>query len=330
MRKRFKSKKRLNVWKKIIYGIFILIGFFLSYLYFYLKVRNMISSEDYLNYLLKVGFSRQIDASNIKSSFLDKKGIANIINGSIDSDNNGNLNSENNSSNKTENDQDNKQSNSSKNNNDTKEVLNSDKPVIYIYNTHDTEGYASSYFNIYNIKPDVKIASYYLQEKLNDLGLNTIVEKRKIKDVLNKNGWVYKDSYKASRIYLKDTYNSNNSLKFFIDLHRDSSLKGKTTTSIDGKAYARVMFLVGLEHDNYNANLKVATDINNLIKKKYPNLTRGIYKKSGAGVNGIYNQDFNSNCILIELGGQENTMLEVSNTIDILAGILYDYIGANL
>ena len=90
------------------------------------------------------------------------------------------------------------------------------------------------------------------------------------------------------------------------------------------------MLLVGLEHDNYNANLKVATDINNLIKAKYPSLTRGIYKKSGPGVNGIYNQDFNSNCILIELGGQYNTMLEVSNTIDILAKILYDYIGENI
>ena len=100
--------------------------------------------------------------------------------------------------------------------------------------------------------------------------------------------------------------------------------------TIDGKSYARVMFLVGLEHDNYNANLKVATDINNLIKAKYPSLTRGIYKKSGPGVNGIYNQDFNSNCILIELGGQYNTMLEVSNTIDILAKILYDYIGENI
>ena len=175
-----------------------------------------------------------------------------------------------------------------------------------------------------------KIASYYLQEKLSDLGLNTIVEKRMIKDALNKNNWVYKDSYKASRIYLENTYQNNTSLKYFIDLHRDSSLKSKTTTTIDGKSYARVMFLVGLEHDNYNANLKVATDINNLIKAKYPSLTRGIYKKSGPGVNGIYNQDFNSNCILIELGGQYNTMLEVSNTIDILAKILYDYIGENI
>lgn len=308
MKKRFKSRKKLNNLKKIIYLIFILIGFFLSYLYFYYKVRNMISSEDYLNYLLKVGFNKQIDSSYIKSSLLSNTTIDNT---SV-----------------TENSNNDTSQITDKSN--TKEVLNSTKPIIYIYSTHDTEGYASSYFNIYNIKPDVKIASYYLQEKLSDLGLNTIVEKRMIKDALNKNNWVYKDSYKASRIYLENTYQNNTSLKYFIDLHRDSSLKSKTTTTIDGKSYARVMFLVGLEHDNYNANLKVATDINNLIKAKYPSLTRGIYKKSGPGVNGIYNQDFNSNCILIELGGQYNTMLEVSNTIDILAKILYDYIGENI
>lgn len=308
MKKRFKSRKKLNNLKKIIYLIFILMGFFLSYLYFYYKVRNMISSEDYLNYLLKVGFNKQIDSSYIKSSLLSNIKFDNT---SV-----------------TENNNDDTSQITDKSN--TKEVLNSTKPIIYIYSTHDTEGYASSYFNIYNIKPDVKIASYYLQEKLSDLGLNTIVEKRVIKDALNKNNWVYKDSYKASRIYLENTYQNNTSLKFFIDLHRDSSLKSKTTTTIDGKSYARVMFLVGLEHDNYNANLKVATDINNLIKAKYPSLTRGIYKKSGPGVNGIYNQDFNSNCILIELGGQYNTMLEVSNTIDILAKILYDYIGENI
>ncbi len=308
MKKRFKSKKKLNNLKKIIYLIFILIGFFLSYLYFYYKVRNMISSEDYLNYLLKVGFNKQIDSSYIKSSLLSNIKFDNT---SV-----------------TENNNDDTSQITDKSN--TKEVLNSTKPIIYIYSTHDTEGYASSYFNIYNIKPDVKIASYYLQEKLSDLGLNTIVEKRMIKDALNKNNWVYKDSYKASRIYLENTYQNNTSLKYFIDLHRDSSLKSKTTTTIDGKSYARVMLLVGLEHDNYNANLKVATDINNLIKAKYPSLTRGIYKKSGPGVNGIYNQDFNSNCILIELGGQYNTMLEVSNTIDILAKILYDYIGENI
>ena len=40
----------------------------------------------------------------------------------------------------------------------------------------------------------------------------------------------------------------------------------------------------------------------------------GIYKKGGPGVNGVYNQDFSPNTILIEIGGNENTTNEVLNT----------------
>ncbi len=296
MGKRFKSKKKLNSFKKILYIIFLLIGFFLSYLFFYNKVRRSISQEDYLNYLLKVGFNRQIDKSYITSG-LGLNAVSNL-------------------------DKDNQSSDKIPD-----EGKVSDEPLVYIYNSHDTEEYLSNYFNVYNIKPDVKIASYYLKEKLNDLGIKAIVENQKIKDILKKNNWVYRYSYQASRVYLEAAKKNNPSLKYFIDLHRDSSSKEKTTTSIEGKSYARVMFLVGLEHDNYDANLKVATALNDMIKLKYPTLTRGIYKKSGPGVNGIYNQDFDSNCILIEVGGQYNSILEVSNTIDVLAKILYEYIG---
>lgn len=294
MKKRFKTKKSLRIAKRILYIIFLLGGFFLSYLFFYNKVRNSISEEDYLNYLLKVGFNRQIDRSYISSS-LGLNLVSNI--NSLDKDR------------------------------ENKETSSSDEPLVYIYNSHDTEEYLSSYFNVYNIKPDVKIASYYLKEKLEDLGIKTIVENQKIKDILNKNKWVYRYSYQASRIYLEEAKKSNPSLKYFIDLHRDSSRKDITTTTIEGKSYAKVMFLVGLEHDNYEANLKVASSLNEMIKLKYPSISRGIYKKKGPGVNGIYNQDFDSNCILIEVGGQYNSILEVSNTIDVLARILYEYIG---
>ena len=293
MKKRFKSKKTLRKVKTLIYIIFLLVGFFLSYLFFYNKVRKSISKEDYLNYLLKVGFNRQIDRSYISSS-LGLNLVSNTIQDNKDSEN---------------------------------KEMSSDDPIVYIYNSHDTEEYLSSYFNVYNIKPDVKIASYYLKEKLEDLGIKTIVENQKIKDILNKNKWVYRYSYQASRIYLEEAKKNNPTLKYFIDLHRDSSSKETTTTTIDGKSYAKVMFLVGLEHDNYEANLKVASSLNDMIKLKYPSISRGIYKKSGPGVNGIYNQDFDSNCILIEVGGQYNSILEVSNTIDVLARILYEYIG---
>ena len=72
---------------------------------------------------------------------------------------------------------------------------------------------------------------------------------------------------------------------------------------------------------------KLMEKINNEINKKYPTLSRGIYKKQGPGVNGVYNQDFSSNCILIEFGGQYNTIDEVYNTVEVLSKILANYMG---
>ena len=66
--------------------------------------------------------------------------------------------------------------------------------------------------------------------------------------------------------------------------------------------------------------------INSLSEKYYPGLSRGIYKKSGAGVNGIYNQDVDGNVILIEVGAVHNNIEEVFNTIEALSNILYYYI----
>jgi stage II sporulation protein P len=66
------------------------------------------------------------------------------------------------------------------------------------------------------------------------------------------------------------------------------------------------------------------------LKKNYPTLTRGLAIKSGKGVNGIYNQDMSENAILIELGGQYNSIVEVNNTITILTKALYAYIKGEL
>ena len=50
------------------------------------------------------------------------------------------------------------------------------------------------------------------------------------------------------------------------------------------------------------------------MNELYPGLSKGIYKKGGPGVNGVYNQDFSPYTILIEIGGYENTTNEVLNT----------------
>ena len=199
-------------------------------------------------------------------------------------------------------------------------------PIIYLYNTHQTEGYQKSNNASYNITPSVLMASYILRESLNDLGLPTIVETNDISEILRIHNWQYKYSYAASKILLEDAKSKNKNLRYFIDLHRDSMNHDVTTTTIDGKDYAKLLFVIGKDYDNYEENLAFAEKINAKIKTNYPTLTRGISIKGGSGVNGIYNQDISPRAILIELGGQYNNINEVNNTLEILAKSLFEVI----
>lgn len=209
---------------------------------------------------------------------------------------------------------------------DKEEKNTNSKPKVYIFNTHQTEGYNSNFLEAFNINNTVYLASHILGEYLSDLGVATIVEENSIIDVLNTNGWKYGYSYRASRILLENAYKKNPSLDFFIDLHRDAASYDRTVTEIDGKKYAKILFVVGLEHDNYEPNLQLAKTLNERIKKIAPTLSRGVLEKKGPGVNGKYNQDFNKNTILIEVGGQYNYIEEVNNTLKIIAEVIYEYL----
>lgn len=200
------------------------------------------------------------------------------------------------------------------------------EPILYIYNTHQTEGYQKSNNASYNITPSVLMASYILRESLNDLGIPSLVETNDITEVLRVHNWKYKYSYAASKLLLQDAMEKNKSLQYFIDLHRDSMSHEITTTTIDGKSYAKVLFVIGKDHKKYEENLKFANAVNDYIKNINPSLTRGISIKGGSGVNGIYNQDLSPNAILIELGGQYNNITEINNTITILSKAIHSYV----
>lgn len=204
-----------------------------------------------------------------------------------------------------------------KNQKDTVKTLNTTENndyQIYIYNTHQTEEYASNTFLEQQVKPTVMMSSYIMQDVFNKNNYKTLVEERRIKDILNENNWKYYRSYDASRIYLNDVKEKNKSIKYFIDVHRDSLSKDRTTVSINDKSYAKMIFLLGRENPNYQENLEFITKINNKVVEKYPNLSKGIYQKEGTGVNGVYNQDNSKYTILVEIGGPDNTTDEVLNT----------------
>ena len=194
-----------------------------------------------------------------------------------------------------------------------KEKENQD-PLIYIYNTHQTEEYTPNSFVEYSAMPTVQMNNYILEEKLEQNGYSTIVEEQNIKTVLNEHKWNYAGSYNASRIFLEQAKKNYPTLKYFIDVHRDSLKKEATTIELNNKSYAKILFIVGLENPNYEQNLSFTEKINNQLNEKYPGLSKGIYKKEGTGVNGVYNQDFSPYTILVEMGGPENTVDEVLNT----------------
>ena len=186
-----------------------------------------------------------------------------------------------------------------------------DNPRVYIYSTHPKESYLGEKLEDYELDNTVILASILLQEKLNEKGIGTIVEERSASEYIKDHNLNYNQSYQATRTFLKDKLETNE-FDLIIDLHRDAVPKSTTTTVIDEKSYAKVMFVANV---NYKENIALANKLNNIINNKYPTLSRGIYNKYVDN----FNQDLNDNVLLIELGGNYNKMDEVLLTIDALA-----------
>ena len=199
-------------------------------------------------------------------------------------------------------------------------------PEVFIYNTHQGETYEGKGLEEYNITPGVMMASYLLQKKLLESNVKSIVMEENLIDYMNINNMNHAKSYLASRKFLEETIKNNSNLKLIIDIHRDSLPKEKSTVMINNKPCAKILFVIGEEYETYKNNLNMTNTLNEKIKEKYPELTRGIITKGGAGNNGIYNQDLSNIITLMELGADKNTIEEVNNTIDLIGPIIGEYI----
>lgn len=195
-------------------------------------------------------------------------------------------------------------------------------PVVYIYNTHQLENYQMDENTGYAVSPNVLLASYNLKEKLDKLNINAIVEDGNISEYLSNNNWKYSYSYKASRHFIEEKLAKYNTFKYIIDLHRDSIDRNKTTLEANNKVYAKTLFLIGTDFAPNDINLNLASTACDYLNSEVNGICKGILKKGGKGVNGIYNQDIFNGSMLIEVGGQENTMTEVNNTLDVYAKVI--------
>ena len=326
-----KSKKKKLSFKIFKFLFFVAIIFSSSILTIKYLINNKldITQEEYVNYLLNKSYNKDnnsnfiiqeslklltnIDLKN-PSTLLDSKMKSNKTNIKYTKDANANED----------------EYNSSVYEKLTSYVTNpleeAKNPVVYIYNTHQLETYSNIGIENTNVTPNVMMASYLLAEKLNSNGINTIVEDTNVSEFIRISNLASDGFYSATRLFIKDAINDHNTIKYFIDLHRDSVSKDISTCTIDNKNYARILFVLGSSNPNASQNRQFMEKLDTIADTLYPGLSRGIYEKSTPNWPLVYNQDLSTGAILIELGAKENTIDEVLNTTDALSNILKKYI----
>ncbi|QUW22192.1 stage II sporulation protein P [Sporosarcina sp. Marseille-Q4063] len=145
---------------------------------------------------------------------------------------------------------------------------------------------------------------------------------------VNRRGMTYHQAYKSIRPYVEEKIKEVD-YDIIIDMHRDSVDADKTTAVYKGEKYAKVAFVVGLEHPNHKHNRALAQQIKDEMEKLVPGITRSIIPKGGAGVDGKYNQDLHPSIVLIELGGIGNSEAELNRTVAVIASVIATILSDN-
>jgi stage II sporulation protein P len=205
------------------------------------------------------------------------------------------------------------------------------RKVAYIYFSHNRESFlpylkgVTNPNHAYHSQVNVTNIGDKLKEELENRGIGTIVDKTDIEANLKNKGMSFVQSYQESRNVVEAAVTNNRDLAYLIDIHRDSRRKNDTTKEINGKTYAKLAFVIGGEHADYEKNLTFANELHKRLEEKYKGLSRGAFTKKGAGTNGKFNQDLSEHAILVEFGGVDNTFEELYNSAEALADIISEY-----
>ncbi|MDQ0213939.1 stage II sporulation protein P [Oikeobacillus pervagus] len=205
------------------------------------------------------------------------------------------------------------------------------KKKVFLYFTHNRESYLpllkgvtdpdAAHHSVMNVTKVGEVVQGELESK----GIGTVIDPTDIAENLSKKGLKYGASYNESREVVSSAMTNNRDLQYFFDIHRDSQRKAVTTAKINGKEYAKVAFVVGGEHPNYEKNAHLATELHKMLEKKYKGISRGVILKQGSNTNGKFNQDLSQNALLIEFGGVDNTYEELKRTAEAFSDIFAEH-----
>lgn len=210
-------------------------------------------------------------------------------------------------------------------------VVSQSGSKVYIYHTHNRESWkdvssSTKGTSFDDPKVNITLVGKQLAESLQKKGISSIVEETDFTVKLNEQKLSYTKAYAESRKAVDKAMKSHASLTYFFDIHRDADIpRNKTTVVINGKTYARIMFVIGDANPTHKENKKFAEALNALLNKKYPGISRGILLKSANQGNAEYNQSVSNGSLLLEFGGVNNTLQENLDTAVAFADVFAEY-----
>ena len=136
--------------------------------------------------------------------------------------------------------------------------------------------------------------------------------------LMNKKGIPYHKSYDVVRPYIQNALKEVD-YDIIVDIHRDSLKAERTTIMYEGEKYAKIVFVIGGEYNNFKLNKELTERLTIELEKIVPGITRPLVFKAGHGVDGKYNQDLDPRLILVEMGGIGNNEAELNRTSAVLA-----------
>jgi stage II sporulation protein P len=213
-----------------------------------------------------------------------------------------------------------------------------EKPLVLIIHTHGSESYLPNGYDFYSpnetfrsideTKNVVHIGELLARELANN-GIIAVHDKT-LYDQTD-----FNRSYNYSREGIKKALAENPSIKYIIDIHRDSVFDSdgnniKPLTEINGEKCAQVMLVVGTDeagaaHSAWRENLTFATHLQQRLNDMFPTLARPVNLRTSA-----FNQAFSVGSVLLEVGACGNTMEEAENAIKLFSQAYISLIRQNL
>lgn len=203
---------------------------------------------------------------------------------------------------------------------------------VYIYHTHNRESWRNVARNqkgssVDDPEVNITLVGKRLSELLQGRGITAMASQDDFAQRLREQNKTYSMSYSESYKAVAAAAATSPNLQYIFDIHRDSDEpRSKVAITINGKTYARMMFVIGTANPNHPANKKLAENLHARLEANYPGLSRGVLLKGSNQGNGVYNQSISEGALLLEFGGTNNTLEECYNTAEAFAEVFGNYV----